>query len=646
MSDNTNRREGLRFCIVRVDLSAQKTETTVLPVEETARFLGGRGIAAALLARTLANGKRFDPLSPEAPILFSMGTLSGTNVPMSGRSNITFVSPATGLYCKTNVGGHFGLAARLNGIDVLEIRGAAEKPVVLWCDGGCVEIRPAEHLWGKGVRETTRSLQDELGEDATIACIGPAGENLVKFASVMSSVYNAAARGGGGAVMGSKRLKAIAIARPAGRVLRPADPGALRTACNEMREALYEDSMADSYYTYGTAASVDQMNETHTLPSYNFQRGSVEEIEQLTSQYWNRSGLLKGRIGCASCIYSCHRFIRIDDGPFRGACSGGPEYETVSALGTGTGIASIGALQKANELCNDLGLDTISAGGVIQWAMECAERGVLSPQELEGIDLRFGSEEAVTKLPEWIAHRVGIGDLLAEGTLRASQRVGGDSWKWAVQTRGLEQSRVETRGALGYALAFAMNPRGPDHLHTECIAEFGMTPEMRSLIAEITGDEKYARPDVVEKRPEIVRWHEDIYAVSDALGLCAFTSTAAYGASPERCARLFEAMTGIPITAEGIMHAGRRIVTLERLINLRLGWREDSSAYAPWRLMNERQESLDLDEPILDEARMGGMVREYYRLHGWDEKTGQPLVTALEELELEEFAHFAGDDDA
>ncbi len=646
MTGSTSKKEILRFRLVRVDLSAGTTETVALPTEDVARFLGGRGVAAALLARTLASGKRFDPLSPEAPILFSMGALSGTSAPMSGRSNITFVSPATGLYCKTNVGGHFGLAARLNGIDVLEIRGAAEKPVVLWCNGDCVEIKPAEHLWGKGVRETTRILQDELGEDTTVACIGPAGENLVKFASVMSSVYNAAARGGGGAVMGSKRLKAIAIARPSGARLCPADPEAFRAGCDEMREALYKDSMADSYFTYGTAASVDQMNETHTLPSYNFQRGSVEEIEQLTSQYWNQTGLLKGRIGCASCIYSCHRFIRIDDGPFRGACSGGPEYETVSALGTGPGIASIGALQRANELCNDLGLDTISAGGVIQWAMECAERGVLSQQELEGIDLRFGSEEAVTKLPEWIAHRVGIGDLLAEGTFRASQRIGGDSWKWAVQTRGLEQSRVETRGALGYALAFAMNPRGPDHLHTECIAEFGMTPEMRALIADITGDEKYARPDVVEKRPEIVRWHEDIYAVSDALGLCAFTSTAAYGASPERCAKLFEAMTGLPSNASGIMQAGRRIVTLERLINLRLGWQEDPSAYAPWRLMNERQEGLDMDEPILDEARMSAMVREYYRLHEWDKETGRPLAAALEKLELKEFAEFAGDNDA
>jgi len=379
------------------------------------------------------------------------------------------------------------------------------------------------------------------------------------------------------------------------------------------------------------------MNKMHTLPSYNFRRGDIDRIDELTSSYWNDHGLLKGRIGCASCIYSCHRFIRIEKGPYAGAYSAGPEYETVSALGTGPAISSIGALQRANELCNDLGLDTISAGGVIQWAMETNERGLL-PQEYTGeLDLHFGSEQAVTELPRMIAYRKGIGDLLADGVKKAAERIGGETWKWAIHTRGLEQSRVETRGALSYALAFAMNPRGPDHLHTECLAEFGMTPEARQLIKQITGDEKYAKPDIPDKRAEIVRWHEDIYAVSDSLGLCAFTTTAAYGATPERCARLFSALTGIPMEADQIMQAGRRILTLERLINLKLGWREDPSSYAPWRLMNERQESLDIDDPILDVEKMRSMVKEYYALHGWDKETGVPGKTIIEELDLSDF---------
>lgn len=625
----------LKQRILRVDLTEKRIEWQDVAEEDVQKFLGGRGLAAALLARSLNDS--CDPLSPDASIIFSMGVLTGTNAPMSGRSNITFVSPATGLYCKTNVGGHFGLYCKLHGVDYIWISGKAESPIYLWIDGDEIELRSASPLWGKGVRETTRLLEQVHGSDINAACIGPAGENLVLFAAVMSSVYNAAARGGGGAVMGSKNLKAIALARPK-MAFAPCHLEEFRDVQEEMRTALYEDSMADSYYTYGTAASVDLMNETDTLPSFNFQKGRIENIDELTSQYWNENGLLKGRIGCSSCIYSCHRFIRIAKGPYKGTYSAGPEYETVSALGSGPAVGDIGAVHRSNQLCNDLGLDTISTGGVIQWAMETYERGLFPDDLRDGLDLRFGSKEAITKLPVMIASREGLGDVLADGTRAASKRVGGDSWKWAVQTRGLEQSRVETRGAMGYALAFAVNPRGPDHLHTECIAEFGMTQEMRDIIEQITGDAANARPDIIDNRAEIVRWHEDIYAVSDALGLCAFISTAAYGASPERCARLFHAVTGIEMDAETIMETGRRTLTLERLINLRLGWKEDVSQYAPWRMMNERAEMQGDGDPILNAAKMRGMVREYYALHGWNVDTGIPSAHVLTDLQLGEFA--------
>jgi len=625
--------------IVEFDLTTGTASTRDVPSEDVRRFLGGRGVAALLLKESL--GPTTDPFAPALPLIFSPGVLTGTHVPMSGRSNITFVSPATGLYCKTNVGGHFGLFLKLNGIDYLVVRGSAAKPIYLWIEGGSVIGRDASGLWGATVRQTTKTLEETHGDGINVACIGPAGENRVAFASIMSSVYNAAGRGGGGAVMGAKNLKAIAVAPPRG-VVTPVDARAFREVRDEMRDALYADTMADSYFTYGTAASVGLMNELQTLPSRNFQRGSVDRIEELTSQSWNERGLLSGRIGCASCIYSCHRFIRIDDGPYAGTYTAGPEYETVSALGTGPEIASIGALQRANDLCNDLGMDTISTGSAIQWAMECFEKGMLRKEHVDGLDLRFGSEAAVTELPRMIAYRKGLGGILADGVKRAASTVGGDSWKWAIHTRGLEQSRVETRGAMGYALAFAVNPRGPDHLHTECLAEFGMTQEMKDLIEQITGDASYARPDITEKRPEIVRWHEDIYAVSDALGLCAFVSTAAYGASPDRCARLFQALTGIEMNAESAMRAGRRIITLERLINLSLGWTNDPSEYAPWRLMNERQESLAIDEPVLDEARMGRMVSEYYRLHGWEESTGIPSNETIRALELDDYAEEVG----
>jgi len=617
--------------MLEVDLGHGRIARHDIPHDVIRDYLGGRGVAARLLWDRLHEGT--DPYAPSSALILSTGTLAGTTAPMSGRATITCVSPATGQYFKSNVGGHFALVCKLNGIDHLLFHGIASDPVYLWIDGPRIELRSASELWGKTVRETTRDLQSTHGGEINVTCIGPAGENGVAFASIMTSCYNAAGRGGVGAVMGHKKLKAIAVARPIGSRT-CVDSGTFRNVVAQARDALYADTMARSYFDFGTAAGISIKNELGTLPSNNFRVGWIDPIDELTSEFWNESGVLSGKAGCGSCLYSCHRHVGIESGPHSGAHSGGPEYETVSALGTGPGVTSIGVLQRANELCNDLGLDTISTGAVIQWAMETVENGLLPAAFSGEIDLRFASEEAVIRLPRLIADREGIGDLLADGVRSAAKRVGGDTWKWALQARGLEQSRVETRCTLAYALAFAVNPRGPDHLHTECLAERGNTPEARDLIEQITGDRRYARADIVDKRPEIVRWHEDIYAASDALGLCAFTTTAAYGMTPERMARLFAALTGIRSDSSDIMLAGRRILTLERLLNLRLGWKEDPDAYAPWRIVNETFRDRAGTEYRLPRDTLIGMIQDYYRLHGWDPQTGIPSDTALEGLGL------------
>jgi len=615
--------------VFTVDLTTRSISESPLPSEYTTSYLGGRGVAARLLWDLIADES--DPYAPGNPLILSTGTLTGTAAPMSGRATVTCISPATGRYFKANVGGHLGLALKLSGVDHLVVRGRAEAPVYLEIGPSGVAIREASELWGKTVRETTRTLTEAVGEGANVTCIGPAGENRVAFASIMTSCYNAAGRGGVGSVMGDKRLKAIAVARPAG-TRTCADPQTFRSLLRETREALYADTMAASYYHLGTAAGISIKNEFGTLPSRNFLQGHVDPIEQLTSEYWNTSGRLTGKAGCAACLYSCHRHVRIADGPFAGTHSGGPEYESVCALGTGTGIHSLGALQRANELCNDLGLDTISTGTVIQWAMETAERGLL-PSGAEG-DIRFGSEESVSSLPRLIACREGIGDLLADGLKVAAGRIGGGSETWAMQARGLEQSGVETRCTMGYALAFAVNPRGPDHLHTECLAERGNTPEARELIERITGSVDFARADITEKRPEIVRWHEDIYAISDALGVCAFTSTAAYGMTPARLAGFFESLTGVRCDEEHAMNAGRRIITLERLLNLRLGWTNDPGDYAPHRILHEKMKDRSDREYALEATTLTEMVERYHAMHGWDEKTGEPHTKTLADLGL------------
>ena len=616
--------------ILYVDLSSEEVWRESLSRDELARYLGGRGVAARLLWDQV--GPETNPLDEDNLLIFAPGSLTGTHAPNSGRMTISAKGSATNLYLKSNVGGAFGTSLKMTGNDYLAVKGAAEKPVYIHIDNEEVTIRDGSELWGKGVRETTRRLERDYGEETQVACIGPAGENLVNFAAIMVSYYNAAARGGIGAVMGSKNLKAVVADRGSGRV-EVDSPEEYGKVVEESREALVQDSINPDLHKYGTARDVDMLNELNILPSYNFKKGHVEDAEGLSGRSWPETGHLKSAVGCSSCIYSCHRHTEVEEGKYEGSYSGGPEYETVASLGSGCGVTDNEAVFRANELCNDLGLDTISTGVVIQWAMETYEKGLIDKDRSDGIRLEFGNDDALVAIIERIAHREGIGDLLARGTKIASEEIGNGSEKWAVQSRGLEQSGVETRGAYSYALAFAVNPRGPDHLHTECLAEFGGTPEAVDTVKKITGDEKYATPVTKEKRAEIVRWHEDIYAVTDALGLCAFTTTAAYGIDEEKAAKMFEYKTGIETTPEEIMQAGKRIVTLERSFNVREGLSRKDDVL-PRRMMEENAGDLEGEEPRISREKLDYMLDRYYELHGWDPEDGKPTGETLEDLEL------------
>lgn len=634
--------------ILHVDLSKEQIWTEPVPEEWVRKFIGSRGINAKILWDTLKPG--IDPLSPENTLIFGTGTLSGTFAPTSGRTTVTCKSPATHLYLKTNVGGHWGTELKFAGYDYLVVQGAAKDPVYLWIDNGKVEIRDARHLWGKDVRETTNLLHEEVGDSATqVAAIGQGGENLVFFAAVMVSVYNAAARGGAGAVMGSKKLKAVAV-RGHGSI-KVADSKEFYRTCHVAIKNSYEDATAKFAHLYGTAGSVPMVNEARAFPAYNFRKGYIEGAEKIGGPYLAESKYLKRRLGCNACIFCCHRYCEIHDGKFAGCYTGGPEYETISALGSGCGSIDLEVVIKANELCNIYGLDTISAGNLVQWAMEGYEKKIFTEQQLEGLRLEWGNGEAIVELVHRIAHRQGLGNILADGVKRAAEKIGRGSEKWAIQAKGLEQSRVETRAAFGYALAFAVNPRGPDHLHSETIAEFGTRPGGRRLIKKITGDEKYANPRLMDKRADIVRWHEDCFAATDSLGLCAFINTSRFGVDPQQMADIFSAAIGKRVTEEELMQAGRRILTLEKCFNVREGATRADDVL-PWRLMNEPLESLargqDVQKaaeekagagdfvPINSAAMLNRMLDEYYALHDWDRQTSWPYRDTLEKLDLKE----------
>ena len=617
--------------ILHVDLSAEKVWEEKLSPERVKKLLGGRGVNAALLFELTKPG--IDPLGEENVLIFGTGALSGTFAPSSGRMTITAKGPATNLYLKSSVGGHFAPELKFAGYDYLVIRGKARCPVYLWIQGGNVTFCDAIHLWGKDVQETEELIQEELKEGRVeIACIGPAGENLVKFAAIMVG-HNSAGRGGLGAVLGAKKLKAIAV--QGHRPVEIARPDLFKTLALEALNRLANFEGRKGLSLYGTAGLVPMRNETQLFPVKNFQEGYLEGAYQFSGQYLAERGYLKNRFGCSACGTSCHRFTTVDEGKYSGSKSGGPEYETVAALGGGCKVIDTEAILKANELCNRYGLDTISAGSVIQWAMECHEKELLSA---EGVKLTWGNGDAIVELVKRIAFRQDIGDLLAEGVKRAAEKVGHDSWKWAIHAKGLEPARAEVRARKGYALAHAVNPRGPDHLCSQVYAEDGATPEARALIKKICGSEAYANHTMLEKRGAIVRWHEDCYAATDALGLCTFvTLSRGYLIDPKMMTEFFGHATGIEISEEELLKIGHRIVTLEKAFNVREGAARKDDTLA-WRFMNEPIKAGPRRGMTTTQTELDLMLDEYYELHGWDRATGWPKMETLERLGLNNIA--------
>lgn len=622
--------------VLTINLSNKTIEKSKFDNEDLLKkYLGGRGIATYMMLTE--NDPDYDPYDENAPIYIATGLFNGTNVPSSGRVSVLFKSPATKRIFKTNSGGSVGAQLAFAGYDILKIQGKSETPVYININNDEVEIKDASHLWGKDTRDTTKILEKEIGDEETqVLCIGPGGENKVVFSSINMSIHNVAARGGGGAVMGSKNLKAITV-----RGTKPIKVNQSERFNKEVKHLYNKFKEAPGVpplNRYGTSSGMLAVNEAGGVPTKNFQLGRIENVYPVTGQCLVEEGFLKKRVSCYSCPAGCHRYCTLEEGEYKGTHTGGPEFETLSAFGTGCMCTDTATIIKASELCNIYGLDVISAGSCVQWVMECNDRGVLSSEDADGIDLSWGNSNTIVEMVKKMAFREGIGDLLAKGLKTAAEEVGQDSYKWAVQARGLEQSRVDTRSAFAYALAFSISSRGPDHLNTECLAEFGGNEVFDRVIEKITGDKKYAKPYLTEKRPEIVKWHEEIYAASDSLGICAFPTTAQYWTDEEDLAELYSAATGIEITSDEVMTAGRRTLDLERIFNGMLGHTRDNDVL-PYRLMNEESVTAVPENKVrINSAEiMDPMKDKYYKLVDWDNEKGLPTIEGLKNLDMEEF---------
>lgn len=629
---------GHQGTILHIDLSTEKIWKEGLLDEWRRLYVGSRGINAKLLWDYCKDPDiTWD--DPRNVIIYAPGAVTGTTAPASGRTSVTTIGCTTGLYLKTNTGGHWGAELKFAGYDHLIVHGVADKPSYIYINNDHVEIRDARELMGKDIIETDTLLKKWHGNESKGLYIGPAGEKLVRAASIQCSLYHAAGRGGGAAVMAKKNLKAISVR--GSRPVRVKDPERFAEVAKEMRDLLKADSGAKSMHEHGTAGSMAAVNELHALPGKNWQTGYTENVYPITGQAITEQGYLKRRVACFGCTIGCHRYTAIEEGPNAGVASGGPEYETLGALGNGPQLIDTESVLILNEICNRLGLDTITAGAVTQWAIESFERGILTKDDTDGLELGWGKLKETAETIRKLASRDGkLGDLLGDGLKIATKKVGHDSYKWAIMNaKGLEQSNVETRSAKAYALAFAVNPRGNDHLMTETFAEFGASPEAVDVIEKVTGDKKWASPHFTEYRAEIVRWHEDCYEITEALGFCVFTSTAAYGVNPDNMARLYEAATGIPMTEEELMLTGRRVVTLEKAFNVTRGATRDHDNL-PWRLMHEGAASGPLKGEMNSQEELDGMLDRYYDLHEWDRKTSWPKRETYEKLGLKDVSEY------
>lgn len=611
--------------ILKVDLTGGMVVTEALPEKLAYGYLGQSGINARLLYDLASPG--MDPYAPEAPLIFGIGPLGGTPAPCSGRFTVTAKSPLTGIFGDSNCGGHWGPELKMAGYDHIVFTGRAEHPVYLWIDDDRVQLRDARHLWGKDTWETDAAIKGELGDNTVkVACIGPAGENLVRYAAIICNLARAAARTGLGAVMGAKNLKAVAVRGNMG--VSVARPGRFQEAVDRAREAILNDPLYEVASNFGTSAITGLAQLLGFLPTRNFQQSWFEEGENLRGEVLLEKYTTRHK-GCFNCPVSCSRYYRINDGPYAGTRGEGAEYESIAALGSKCGNGNLESILHANTLCNRLGLDTISTGNTIAWAMECFQWGIIRAEDTGMGALRWGDHALVVELVKRIAFRRGIGDLLAEGAPRAARKTGGR--ELVVHSKGMDYPAVDVRGTKGMALSFAVSPRGGDHLKGLPMYEVG--PEIYARdIKEQLGIEVTPQYwlDYATK-PQLMRWHEDWHCVVDSLGICKLEGIAFKPLLPEHFRDLLAAATGWDLDIAELGTIGERIWNLERLFGVREGIRRKDDL-PPSRLYQPIANG-PAEGARIDPEKFAQMLDEYYALRGWD-KNGVPRSETLARLGL------------
>lgn len=605
--------------ILRVNLSKSKITTEEFKEEVQKKYLGGSGLAAKILYDELKPG--IDPLGPENKLVFATGPLTGTRVPSSGRHLIAAKSPLTGIWGEATSGGFWGAELKFAGFDAIVVEGKSEKPIYLWIKNGEAELKDAGKIWGKNVYQTEDIIRESLGDSKIIvSSIGPAGEKLVKIACIMNDKDRAAGRCGLGAVMGSKKLKAIAVRGT--QEIPVEDPEKLNENAKKFREALKANFMVEGVTNQGTNSATASLNMMGTLPTQYYREGVFDQADKIDGNALQQ--ITTKRFACYGCPVACGRgHVEVKTGPYAGTAGAGPEYETVAAFGSLCMNSELGSIVKAGIICDQLGIDTISAGNIVAFAMECYEKGILTDKETEGLKLNWGNHEALVKLVEKMGMKEGIGETLSEGVRNASKKLGKGSEKFAMHVKGLETPLHEPKGYKGLGLGYATSNRGACHLRPA-----PQLVEMLAMARPELGFDKVAGAYDVEGKGYVIKGLQDFKTTVDSLVLCSFIYDL-YAYLPNESAEMVTAATGYEMEVGELVKIGERIFNLKRLFNVREGVsRKDDTL--PKRFLEEKTTKGPTAGQTVE---LEPMLNEYYAARGWDDN-GIPTKKKLSELGL------------
>ena len=604
--------------ILRVNLNKEITSTETIENIFYRRHFGGRGLISYILLNELE--AKIDPLGPKNKLIFACGPVTGAPISGSGRNSVGAKSPLTGAYGEAEAGGYWGAELKRAGFDAIIVEGKASTPVYLWINDQKAELRDASKLWGLEIKKSQETIQSELDDKRVkVAQIGPGGEKLVRYASLVNDMNHVAGRCGMGAVMGSKNLKAVAV--KGSKRITVSKPKRLANLAKWMTQNV--KNLAYALHTYGTGDAMDAMEATGNLPVRNFRDGDFPEVDQIDAR------AVKEQVGvgmgtCFACAIACKKEVAVEAPWTVQKEYGGPEYETLASLGSNCGVNDLKAICKANELCQRYSIDTISTGVTISFAMECFEHGLLTTEDTGGIDLSFGNAKSMIKMVELIGEKQGLGALLAEGTKRSAEKIGKGAEDFAVHIKGQEVPMHDPRLKRGEALGYAVSPTGADHVHN--IHDTFLYPQLPKKYNSLGVLEPVPVEDFGPKKVRLYKYVGDWRTLNNFLVMCLFPPW-----NVNQKVDIVRSVTGWNTTAFELMKVVERGNTLARIFNIREGFTEKDD-WLPSRFFQPKTSGA-LNKTSVKPEDLQTAKLLYYEIMGWTEQ-GVPKKSKLDELNI------------